>query len=141
MSDDLTDESELLFRQIHPDLMQNGEPSSSGFRPKDSDQNMLSVDRSTVTTASGSHALYTGNGYKSAATYGLSVGEFNLHDISCRPDPLTAVNGRSANPAHALADFSKHGTSKQKTLAKKIKKLAVARGVLHPVDTSTEDDI
>lgn len=132
MGDRLTDGGEVLYRQIHPDLMQDGEPASSGFRPKESDKDKLSVDREAMTTPADAHALYTGNGYQSDAVYGVTVGEFESFDLPCESDPVPAEDGKAANPAHALAIFAGYGNSKQKTLAKKIKKLAVARGVLHP---------
>jgi len=132
MGDRLTDATEVLFRQIHPDLMQDGAPASSGFRPKDSDQNKLSVDRSAITTAEASHTLYTGNGFASVAVYGVTVGEFDECGIPCESDALVGSENLAANPAHALASFESFGVSKQKTLAKRIKKYAITRGVLHP---------
>lgn len=132
MGDILTDHAEVLLRQIHPDLIQDGEPSSSNFRPKDTDGGKLSVDRSAVTTAEAAFALYTSNGYSSVAVYGVSVGDFDGCGIQCEADPLLATEKLAANPAHALADFTKFGSSKQKTLAKRIKKAAIARGILHP---------
>lgn len=142
MGDKLTDGEEVLLRQIHPDLMQDGEPASSSFRPKESDKNMLSVDRGALTTPADAHALYTGNGYSSAAVYGVSVSEFESNGIPCESDPLDEADDIRANPAHALASFAGHGTSKQKTLAKKIKKQAVARGILYsrPATEPIEDE-
>ncbi|MBR2174478.1 hypothetical protein [Sphingopyxis sp.] len=140
MSNKLTDAAEVMFRQIHPDLLQDGEPASSGFRPKESDKDKLSVDRGALTTPVDAHTLFTSNGYQSIAVYGVSVGEFDDCGIPCEPDPLAAEDGKAANPAHALASFSDIGTSKQKTLAKKIKKAAVARGILHPPPPPLPDE-
>lgn len=131
MGDKLTDDGEVLFRQIHPDLMQDGEPASSSFRPKEADKDMLSVDRGALTTASDAHALYTSNGHRSAAVYGLTVAEFAGCGIDCEDDPLEETDEAAGNPAHALATFAGYGTSKQKTLGKRLKKFAVARGCLH----------
>lgn len=72
----LTDENEVLLRQIHPTFIQGGQPSSQPFAPTPKDANRLSVDRSSLTTAADSHALFTGNGHASEAVYGVSVGEF-----------------------------------------------------------------
>jgi hypothetical protein len=132
MSDQLTPQDEVLFRQIHPSFMVNGHPSSQSFQPTDKDANKLSVDRSTITNAAGAFTLYAGNGHKSVGVYGLSVGEFSEHDLPCVPDPLDATDGQMANPAHAYADYSQHGTNKQKTIAKRLKHKAQARGCLHP---------
>lgn len=128
----LTDPAEVLLRQMHPDLMQDGEPSSSNFRPKETDQGKLSVDRSALTNAEAAYDLYTSNGFTSVAVYGVSVAEFDVCGITCEANPLAATDFHAANPAHALADFTPFGGSKQKTLAKRIKKAAIARGMLHP---------
>jgi len=136
----LTDGHEILFRQIHPDLVQDGEPSSSAFRPKEADDNKLSVDRSAVTSVQAAYRLYTGNGYKSVAVYGVSVAEFGAHGIPCEEDPLAATELLTANPAHAFASFDGLRGSKQRTLAKRIKKVAIARGILHPALSEGDDD-
>lgn len=132
MSDRLSDENEILFRQIHPSFMADGHPSSQPFQPTEKDDNKLSVDRAAITDAAGAFALHIGNGHMSAAVYGLSVGEFMECDLPCVPDPLKATGHQAANPAHAYADFSHHGTNKKKTLAKRLKLKALARGCLHP---------
>jgi hypothetical protein len=133
MRERLTYEDEVLFRQIHPSFVEkDGRPSSQPFHPTDKDDNKLSLDRSTITDAAGAFALYIGNGHKSAAVYGLSVGEFKEHNLPCVSDPLAATDDRAANPAHAYADFSQHGANKQKTVAKRLKVKALARGRFHP---------
>jgi hypothetical protein len=132
----LTDEDEILFRQIHPSFVEkDGQPSSQPFHPMDKDDNKLSVDRSTITDAAAAFGLYIANGHKSAAVYGLSVGEFEEYNLPCVSDPLEATDHQASNPAHAYADFSQHGTNKQKTLAKRLKVKALARGRLHPCGT------
>ena len=129
-ADKLTDQEEILFRQIHPHFFDNGEPSSNRFMPSGKDQNKLSVDRSSLTTAEQSHSLYVGNGYQSVAVFGLTVGEFNVEDISCWPDPILATEISVANPAHALADFSSHASNKNKLIAKRLKRAVITRGCL-----------
>lgn len=128
----LTDKAELLFRQIHPNFLENGEPSSDRFRPSAKDKNKLSLDRSSLTTPEKSHALYTSNGLQSAAVFGLSVEEFESETISCHSDPVDETETSAANPAHALADYGLHTEQKQKLIAKKLKRLAISRGCLYP---------
>ncbi len=132
MSDKLIDSAEVLFRQVHPELIQDGNPASSGFRPKVSDENLLSVDRSALTSAEAAHALYTMSGRLSAAVYGISVAEFDTQNVSCRGNPTSKTEAAEENPAHAVADFTAHGSSKQKTIGQKLKKAALARGLLYP---------
>ena len=132
MGNKLTDLDEILFRQIHPNSLQSGEPGSDRFRPTPSDSNMLSTDRSSLTTAEASHSLYTSTGRKSAAVFGLSVHEFGRENIQCVEDPIAASTNDPGNPAHALADYSLHDEKAQKLIAKRLKRLAVARGCLFP---------
>ena len=132
MGNKLTDDSEILFRQIHPNFMHNGEPSSDRFRPSERDQNRLSVDRSSMVAASESHALYMGNGLASAAVFGVTVAEFADEAITCVADPVEGTVTTVPNRAHALADYSAHAAPRQKIIAKKLQRAAVARGRLHP---------
>jgi hypothetical protein len=132
MGDKLEATDEILYRQIHPNSIDAGEPGSDRFRPSELDKNMLSTDRSALTTAADSHALYTSTGRQSKAVFGLSIAEFNSESITCFSDPLKATEATPTNAAHALADYSAHSTSKQKLVAKRLKRLAVARGCLHP---------
>jgi hypothetical protein len=128
----LTDDNEVLYRQIHPDLMDGDVPASSNFVPKRSDNNELSLDRSSITSADAAFTLYTGAGYLSVAVYGVAVGEFRAEKISCREDPIALTPSTWANPAHAVADYSAHSPNQQKTIGKRIKQKAIARGKLHP---------
>ncbi|MBW4090434.1 MAG: hypothetical protein HIU82_04890 [Proteobacteria bacterium] len=128
----LDNDEEVLFRQIHPNFYDNGYPGSLPFAPSAKDNNKLSVDRSSLTTAAGSHALFTGNGFKSVAVYGVSVAEFGTENIPCYPDPLGAEATLAANPAHAYADFSTFSPTQGKKIAKRLRNNAVKRGRLHP---------
>jgi len=132
MGKKLTDGKEVLLRQIHPKCIEDGEPASDRFRPSDQDENMLSVDRALIVTASQSHANFVASGRLSAAVYGLSVSEFEREAIPCSEDPLQATDKTAANPAHSLADYSAHQLKQQKIIGKKLKRVAVARGRLHP---------
>lgn len=129
MSEKLTNAGEVLFRQIHPSFVENGVPSSQPFKPTEKDQNQLSLDRSSLTTAAKSHALYLESGLSSEAVFGLTVGEFTSETINCQSDPL---KGPPANPAHTLADYSAFTGNQQKNIAKRLKLKALARGRLHP---------
>ena len=131
MVNKLIDGEEILFRQIHPNSLESGEPGSDRFRPTPSDMNMLSTDRASLTTAAASHSLYTSTGRLSAAVFGLSVREFERETIECIEDPVEKLEDKPENRAHALADYSSHGDKAQKLVAKRLKRLAVARGCLH----------
>lgn len=126
------DVEEVLFRHIHPDYMNDGEPSSDRFIPTKRDLNKLSLDRSALTTAKAAHELFVSTGAKATAVFGLSIGEFNGESIKCFADPIPASAEKKGNPAHALADYSIHPEKNQKNIAKRLKRLAIARKQLHP---------
>lgn len=132
MSNELLIQDELLFRQIHPACLHDDEPASDQFEPRPSESGLLSVDRSSLTTAANSHALYVENGRKSGAVFGLTVGDFNGLGVHCVEDPLEAEGEIAANPAHALADFNRLDEKQRKIASKRLKRAAVARGRLHP---------
>ena len=131
MTNSLTDDTEVLLRQIHPNFFDNGVPGSNRFRPSEKDGNMLSVDRSALTSAKDAHARYTRSGRKSAAVFGISVGQFRNESIPCKSDPVEPSDGMQGNPAHALADYSAHTVGKQKLVAKRLQRVAIERGCLY----------
>ena len=135
----LDDKDEVLFRQIHPSFIQDGEvssqpfvPTSQAFAPTPKDDGFLSVDRSSITSAGESYRLFTSNGHSSSAVYGVTVGEFSDEAIQCIEAPIKATEKQAANEAHALANYNPHTAGQQKTKAKRLKQKAIARGRLHP---------
>lgn len=130
MGTKLADQNEVLFRQIHPQSIDKGVPDSDRFKPSKLDKNQLSTDRSSLTTAEAAHTLYTSNGRQSGAVFGLTVGEFVAESITCHEDPIKDDVELPDNPAHAYADYSAHNTAQQKLIAKRLKRLAIARGCL-----------
>lgn len=132
MGEPLTNADEVLFRQIHPNCIYDGEPASDRFKPQPNDAGLMSVDRASLSDAATSHALYTSTGNLSGAVYGVTVGEFGEEVVECRDDPLQATEDAPANPAHALADYTPHEEKKWKLISKRLTQKAKARGRLHP---------
>jgi len=125
MRDKLVDEDEVLYRQVHPNFFDGEQPSSQAFAPTPKDNGKLSVDRSSLTTAGKAYELYTKN-YKSIGVWGLTVGEFGAEELDCFSDKL------EDNSAHAVADYSPYSLNQQKNKAKRLKRRAIQRGLLHP---------
>ena len=72
----LSDDEELLFRQVHPSFVRDGRPSSQAFRPTAKDEGKLSVARGSLTTPAGAFEVHTtGLGLPSAGTWAVTVGE------------------------------------------------------------------
>jgi hypothetical protein len=89
------------------------------------------LDRGSLTTAEKSHKLYVSSGKESAAVFGVSVGEFSEEMIQCVGDPVKKTADHPANDAHALADYRQIEEKKWDNVAKRLKRKAVARGVLY----------
>jgi hypothetical protein len=129
----LSDDDELLFRQVHPSFVRDGRPSSQAFRPTPKDAGKLSVARGSMTTARGAHELFVeGLGHRSAGTWGITVGECREQTLSVFPDPLTAPPEKVADPAHAVVDFSTHTKGQADARGARLARKAVDRGRLHP---------
>ena len=132
MGKPLTDQKEVLFRQIHPNSYLDGRPASDRFRPQPSDDGLMSVDKESMTTAEASNLLFTSSGSQSAAVFGVSVEEFSSESLNCSDDPLEAVGDRLANPAHAVVDYNSIDYKKWKNISKRLTQKAIARGRLYP---------
>jgi hypothetical protein len=130
MGPKLEDKAETLLRQVHPNFIEEGVPSSQTFQPSPKDKDRLSVDRQSLVTPADSYAAFLSTGFKSAAVYGITVVEFEAENISCHADPIAPVGKAPGNSAHALADYSGHSKSQQKVVAKRLKRKALARGCL-----------
>lgn len=132
MTEKLSEAEGVLYRQVHPELVDEaGKPSSSVFRPTPNDENKLSVDRSKITTAKDAFELFLSRGRSSSAVYGVTVEEFGSEELGCVADPIDCEE--FANPAHALVDYSSFGGAQQRKKAQRIKVVALARGQLHPL--------
>lgn len=126
MGKKLCDRDEVQFRQIRSVHMLDNEPSSEAFQPMPKDDSQLSMDRSACVTEEQSFFNFRARGGDTVAVYGLTVGEFEYHDISCYGDPLPN------NPSHSRADYSRLSRSKQRKISKRLKILALNRGKIYP---------
>jgi hypothetical protein len=129
----LSDDEELLFRQVHPSFVRDGRPSSQAFRPTPKDEGKLSVARESLTTAAAAYELYVaGLGFPSAGTWGVTIGECGEQGLKAFSDPLTAPPAKVADSAHAVIDFAAHSKSQAEAKGARLARKAVDRGRLHP---------
>ena len=133
MGNKITDSSEVLFRQVHPQFYQNGVLGSRAFKPNSSDNGFMSTDRASMTSAKDAHEHYTVHLKKqSACVFGVTVAEFSSEKVECSEDPLAADGDTPANPAHCLADYNAHDEKSWKNIAQKLKVVAEKRGCQFP---------
>lgn len=120
--------TELLHRQVHPNMIQKGRPSSKIFTPTGKDQGKLSSDRDAIISAKYAYERYLAKKNLTAAggTWGVTVEEFNNVGLPCFPDPV------EGNEAHALTDFTVSSFDFE-TLGALAYRAAIARGRLWPL--------
>ena len=132
MTNNLSEDEDVLFRQVHPNFIQDGIPSSQPFVPTQKDNSKLSVDRSKLTNAEAAFDRFIESGQFSDAVYGVTVAEFATQGVECFSDPIVDPDPKLSNPTHAYANYSPFSVNAQKNKAKRIKQHALARGRLHP---------
>jgi len=120
--------NEILMRQVHPNMMQEGRLWSGAFTPTEADKGLLSADRDSVITPKDAYERYlqAKKLTQAGGTWGVSVGEFKSIGLLCYADELTE------NKAHALVDYAARGAEKRKGLGKLAYAKATARGRLYP---------
>lgn len=105
----------LLLRQIHPNFVQDGRPTSQAFRPTPKDENQLSVYNGARITAPASWHHYTETlKFESAGVMALSHAEFVN-------EQLNVIEDGDPFPEHCSVDFS---GLRESEIRKKSKKLA-----------------
>jgi hypothetical protein len=105
----------LLLRQIHPNFVQDGRPTSQAFRPTPKDENKLSFYNEAMIPAAASWLHYTEIlNFESAGVMALSHAELTS-------EQLNVIEDRYPFPEHCSVDFS---GLKESEVRKKSKKLA-----------------
>jgi len=122
----LSDGEELLFRQVHPNCIQEGRIGKNAFDPTETrEPDRLSVARETLTTPAAAYDLHVRTGHVSAGTWAVSVQECASLDLPARPDPTPV------DPAHAFVDFAGLSKNATKKKARLLAKVAMDRGALY----------
>jgi hypothetical protein len=128
----LSDDDESLLRQVHPNFMRDGRPSSQAWKPMKKDEGLLSVARGALSDPKAAFEHHTQVlGLTSAGTWSVSVGECAAEDLKAYSDPLEATSSAPADPAHAVIDFTSLSNSRVEAKATRLGRCASARGCLH----------
>lgn len=119
---------ELLMRQVHSNMMQEGRLWSGAFTPTSSDAGQLSADREQLISPKEAYERYlAAKGLKEAGgTWGVTVAEFQDLELAAYSDPVDGI------PSHALVNFAAHDATKHKGLGKLAYKKANVRRRMHP---------
>lgn len=121
----LDDPTELLYRQVHPNFVQEGKPASLAFRPNSGDEGKMSSDRSSLVTAKASFDSYVRQ-RASAGVWAINVQECTDQNLACFPDPV------EGNEAHSIVDFNGIEEKNWEKVSKKLKSFAIGRKRIYP---------
>jgi hypothetical protein len=122
----LDDPDELLYRQVHPQWIVDGEPSSQAFKPTKKDAGMLSIALGSKTTAEDAWLQHTQVlMLASGGTWAVTVGDVAEVDLSSYAQPL------DENAAHGFIDFRGLGRGAAESKAKLLLAKTRARGCMH----------
>jgi len=123
--------STLLLRQIHPNFLEEGIPSSQAFIPKPNDEGKLSVYDSDQISPSQAYTHYSESlNLASGGVWGVTKEEADHVGTIAEPDPLPDFD------AHSILDFNRLPESSNRAwrkAAKKLKGFALEKGCLHEV--------
>ena len=112
----------LLYRQIHPNFIQNGRPTTQAFRPTPKDENQLSVYDGDKIQPQASWQHYTDVLKLSSA------GVMAVTNAECSAQSLPVVADGKPFPEHCSIDFSGLKKSAIEKAAKVLAACAVTRG-------------
>jgi len=114
-----------LLRQIHPNFVQNGRPTSQAFRPTSKDEDQLSVDDGSRIEPRASWERFVKTpGCSSAGVMALTVAECSAQGLPVVPDGVPY-------PEHCYLDFSTLTRNAAERKAKFLASYAIARGWLY----------
>ena len=120
----------LLYRQVNPLWIQNGEITSQVFRPTRKDEKRLSVYDGDQITPVEAWCHFTNHlGHASAGVVAVTVADCRNLGLPVRPEP-------SRFPEHAVIDFTEFSGSAIKRKADSLKEAARSRGWLLRPDGS-----
>lgn len=110
----------LLYRQVNPAWIQNGQISSQTFRPTPKDAGLLSTYDSALISAASAYEHYVGSNLASAGVMAVSVHEVTVCGLTWRPDP-------EPFPSHAVIDFTELNNSRIRAISSKLAEFARIR--------------
>jgi hypothetical protein len=112
----------LLYRQIHPNFIQNGRPTTQAFRPTSKDENQLSVYDGDKIQPRASCEHYT------LILKYRSAGVMAVTNAECSAQSLPVIADGEPFPEHCSIDFSNLKRSEIEKAAKVLAACAVMRG-------------
>jgi hypothetical protein len=139
--DALTDEKELLLRQVNPSFIRAGRPSSKVFEPKAKDEGKLSIVLERKRQAQAAYEFFIKiPKCRSVGILAISVGDCLSEELPAHHAPLSEAEDGLEDDAHGIIDFSQTEAEFHEEKAIALHRAAMARGyVFQPVVTKAAE--
>lgn len=116
------EKSTLLYRQVNPNWLIDGRPTSQTFTPFPKDEGKLSAYNGKKWTAQDSFLHFTENqGFE-------AIGNLAVTPKECDESDLQTIEDNIPFDGHAYIDFTPFTTGQVRTKAKQLKNKALQRG-------------
>jgi hypothetical protein len=128
-------DGELIWRQVHPNFIVNGEVTRQAFGPSSGDAGQMSVDRSSIVTAEEAHQFFTAVAKRqSAGSWAVSTTEVQESGSRTVSDVERSrlSDAPPMSPGHAYIDFRSLDRSGQRIASSALLLAAIERGRQHP---------
>ncbi|UFS93750.1 hypothetical protein [Nocardia huaxiensis] len=130
---ELDNPDELIWRNVHPTWIDNGQLSSLAFKPSPKDTGKLSGAREEKVTADKHYFEFTEElGLESAGVWAVTVGEAREQAVPCVYDAESSTKPDPCPTGHTYLDFRSHSGGRVRKIASSLRKAAEERGKRHP---------
>ena len=130
---ELTNTQELLWRNVHPIWIDDGQLTSQAFRPTPKDDKRLSTARQQKIAPDEHFREYTEVlSLTSSGVWAISVGEAHQESLRCIYDAESNAVPDPCPTGHTSVDFSDHGNGRIRRIGSALRDAAEARGQQHP---------
>ena len=130
---EVTDGDELIWRNVNPNWIDNGELSSQAFRPTPKDLKQLSGAREREVSAEDHFEEFTEKlELESSGVWAISAGEAKDAALRCIFDAEADSAPDPCPVGHTYIDYRGHGNSKIRKIGSSLRDLAEVRGCKFP---------
>lgn len=129
----LSEASELLWRQVNPNHVDDGIVAAEAFVGTPDDRYRISTSRSSLQTAEGAYRFHTESArLSSAGTWGVTVGEAMEVGAGCVYDAESDCAPVPCPPGHTNVDIRGLARPEQRIARSYLAAKATERGRYHP---------
>src|SRR2546426_3495076 len=118
----ISNASELLHRNAHPQFIVNDRVSSQAFRRTEADEGKLSLQQNSKASAAVAYERYISRGLESGGVWSVTIAECDELSLRAYDDPI------DKDDSHAIIDLTAYNVSQSRNITDKLAKKARDRG-------------